>query len=288
MSKSRIDYENLIRNSILFSLDRNIQATAYRREALKMVEYLYLYMYSINPEKYKEFGLEITETANRCIKNHVPEAGDFLNYFNAAIAKEYRKALAQKQLVEHHAGVHIPEDDMRIIRKYMKYAKYRGYCELDNEAVDTLAEATGIAKERIIDCIVHYQGTYSISDTYTTDNGTEASLFDLISCIKHDAETVVEYEAAQDFLEHINEVFQTRQARQKHLLSKLLTAKVAGRLSEDQRLLRYAQQLDFFDDGIYAKSHRMGSAVTAREIGNTLGISEQSVSRTYKAFISLI
>lgn len=45
MGKSRVEYENLIRNSILFSLDRNTQATAYKREALKLVEYLYLYWY---------------------------------------------------------------------------------------------------------------------------------------------------------------------------------------------------------------------------------------------------
>lgn len=68
MNKSRIDYETLIRNSILFSLDRDRQAATYRREALNMVEYRYLYMNSLNSEKYKEFGLEITETANRCIK----------------------------------------------------------------------------------------------------------------------------------------------------------------------------------------------------------------------------
>ena len=68
MGKSRVEYENLIRNSILFSLDRNTQATAYKREALKLVEYLYLYLVSINADKYTEFGLEITETANRCIK----------------------------------------------------------------------------------------------------------------------------------------------------------------------------------------------------------------------------
>ena len=92
MGKSRVEYENLIRNSILFSLDRNTPATTYRREALKLDEYLYLYLVAINADKYTEFGLEITETANRCIKNYTADAGDFLNYFNSAISKEYRKA----------------------------------------------------------------------------------------------------------------------------------------------------------------------------------------------------
>ena len=99
MGKSRVEYENLIRNSILFSLDRNTQATTYRREALKLVEYLYLYLVAINADKYTEFGLEITETANRCIKNYTADAGDFLNYFNSAISKEYRKAYIFQRMI---------------------------------------------------------------------------------------------------------------------------------------------------------------------------------------------
>lgn len=91
MGTSRVEYENLIRNSILFSLDRNTQATAYRREALKLVEYLYLYSVAINTDKYTGFGLEITETANRCIKNYTAEVGDFLNYFILLSQKSIEK-----------------------------------------------------------------------------------------------------------------------------------------------------------------------------------------------------
>lgn len=288
MNKSRIDYENLIRNSILFSLDRNTQATAFCREALKMVEYLYLYLNSINSERYKEFGLEITETANRCIKNYVPETGDFLNYFNAAIAKEYRKALAQQQLAEHHGGIHIPEDDLRLIRKYIKFIGTKGSCEFDEATIDAIASATGIAKEKIADCITLYQSIYVTSDIYTSDDGSEGSLFDLIPSNHNDEREILEVEDAKDFLEHINEIFKTRQERQKPLLSKLLTAKIALRLSKDDRLLGYGRCMAFFDEEIYSVCCNRDAPVTAREIASKLGVSEQSVSRTYRGFISLI
>lgn len=288
MNKSRIDYETLIRNSILFSLDRNTQATAFRREALKMVEYLYLYLNSISSERYKEFGLEITETANRCIKNYVPETGDFLNYFNAAIAKEYRKALAQQQLAEHHGGIHIPEDDLRLIRKYIRFAETKGSYEFDDTTIAAIASATGITKEKIIDCITLYQDSYVTSDTYTADDGSEGSLFDLITSNQNNETDILEIEDAKDFLEHINEIFKTRQERQKPLLSKLLTAKIAIRLSEDERLLEQGRHMAFFDEEIYAMSCNLDIPITAREIGSSLGVSEQSVSRTYKVFISLI
>ena len=288
MNKSNIDYEILIRNSILFSLDRHTQATAFRREALKLVEYLYLYLNSFNLDKYKEFGLEITETANRCIKNYTSETGDFLNYFNAAISKEYRKAYARKHLAEQHCGVHIPENDKRIIRKYIKYAEVRGSYELDSEVVDAIVFATSIAKEKIIDCVTHYYLSFSKSDTYTKEEGTEGSLFDLLPSVLNSTEDLNQSEDAKDFLKHINEIYRTRQARQKILLARMLTAKIAFRLMEDTTLLRYAQTLEFFDESIYLDSCVRKSPISAREIGTSLGISEQSVSRTYKGFISLI
>lgn len=288
MNKSRIDYENLIHNSILFSLDRNTQATAFRREALKIVEYLYLYLNAINSDKYKEFGLEITETANRCIKNYVPGSGDFLNYFNAAIAKEYRKAFAQQQLAEHHGGIHIPEDDLRLIRKYIKFAEAKGSYEFDDTTVEAISSATGIGRDKIIDCITLYQSSYVTGDTYTADDGTEGSLFDLIPSNPNDESSILEIADAQELLEHINEIYTTRQERQKPLLAKLLTAKIALRLSEDERLLRHGRQMAFFDEEVYSMSCNRGIPVTAREIGSKLGVSEQSVSRTYKVFISLI
>ncbi|MGE9892644.1 hypothetical protein ACQRDF_10170 [Lachnospiraceae bacterium SGI.054] len=288
MNKSRIDYENLIRNSILFSLDRKNQATAFRREALKMVEYLYLYLNSINSERYKEFGLEITETANRCIKNYRPEAGDFLNYFNAAIAKEYRKAIAKKQLAENHGGVHIPEDDLRIIRKYIKFAETKGAYGFDDATVDAIVAATGITKEKIIECITLYQNSYVTSDAYTTDEGLEGSLFDLIPTNQNEETGILEIEDARNFLEHINEIFKTRQKRQKPLLSMLLTSKMALRLSEDDKLLEFCRNMEFFDEEIYSTSCSRGTPVTAREIASKFRVSEQSVSRSYKMFISLI
>lgn len=43
-------YERLIDSSSLFSLDKEKERTAYKREALKMVEHLYCYLMSVNKE----------------------------------------------------------------------------------------------------------------------------------------------------------------------------------------------------------------------------------------------
>ena len=288
MIKSRVEYENLIRNSILFSLDRTTQTTAYRREALKLVEYLYLYLVAINANKYAEFGLEITETANRCIKNYTADVGDFLNYFNSAIAKEYRKAYARKQLAEQHGGVHIPENDQRIIRKYIKYAEHNGNYEITEEMISTISNSTGIAYDRVADCISDYNNSFAVGESYTKDDESEGSLFEMMSSGKTTEDELTEISEAEDFIMHIDEVYSKRQARQKPLLSMLLTAKLTEEIWNNERLLEFARKQSFFNKEIYTDSCNRKSTITAREIATSLGLSEQSVSRTYKMFIALL
>ena len=95
----------MLRTSKLFSLNKQTKYVAYKREAMKMVEYLYRYLLAVNENKYIEFGDEIMLTAKCCISNFKSELGDFLNYFNAAWAKEYRRAYGKRQAEEFRCGV---------------------------------------------------------------------------------------------------------------------------------------------------------------------------------------
>ena len=56
-------YEKLIQESPLFSLDKKAEPVAFRNARLKMIENIYLYLLSINKEKYEPYGCEITEIA---------------------------------------------------------------------------------------------------------------------------------------------------------------------------------------------------------------------------------
>lgn len=285
MNKSRSEYEKLIRTSILFSLDRETQATAYKREALKMVKYLFLYLISINADKYSEYGLEITQTAERCIKNYNKDSGDFLNYFNSAISKEYRKAFSQKRFSEQHGGVHIPEQEQRIINKFIKLAEVKGAYDLTDDIIKKISEATGIKHERICECISLYQRSFVIEDAYTDEEGNESSIFDYIASDKLTEDSIIELDTAKELLEKVDEVFQKRQDRQKPLLSKLITAKISQQLQSDEKLLSIAKKKAFFDLDIFEMSIKRGTPPTAKEIGEKLGLSEQSISRTFKEFV---
>lgn len=285
MNKSRSEYEKLIRTSILFSLDRKTQTAAYKREALKMVEYLYLYLTSINADKYSEYGLEITQIAKRCIKNYNKETGDFLNYFNSAISKEYRKAFSQRRFSEQHGGVHIPEQEQRIINKFIKLAETQGVYDLSDDIIDKISESTGIKHERICECISLYQRSFVVEDTYTDDEGNESSIFDYIASDKLTEDSIIELDTAKELLQKVDEVFKKRQERQKPLLSKLITAKISQQLQSDEKLLSIVKKMAFFDFAVFEISIAQGYPPTAKEIGEKLGLSEQSISRTFKEFV---
>ena len=102
MYYDRERYEKLIIQSSLFSLDKEIDESAYKREALKMVEYLYCYLLGINEQKYEPYGYEITVVAKRCINGFKGEKGEFLHYFNAAW-KQKIKHIYSDQLHENSA-----------------------------------------------------------------------------------------------------------------------------------------------------------------------------------------
>ena len=89
-------------------------------------------------------------------------------------------------------------------------------------------------------------------------------------------------------LEKIDMIFSKRQERQKPLLSKLLTAKIVKQLIDYPELFVVAQKTTFFSNEIYEQTVKHGNPPTAKEIGESLGLSEQSVSRSYKVFVSLL
>ena len=104
MRYDRKEYEIKIVNSPLFSLDKETQYNDYKKEALKMVEYLYCYLCAINNEKSSDLGCEIVDLANRCINSYDISKGIFLHYFSVAWKNEYRKI--QQANIEDETIIH--------------------------------------------------------------------------------------------------------------------------------------------------------------------------------------
>ncbi|MBQ4586126.1 MAG: hypothetical protein IJA82_07965 [Clostridia bacterium] len=276
-------YEQLILASPLFSLER--ETSAYKKEALKMVEYLYLYMLSINESKYIEYGLEITETANKCILSFKKENGSFLNYFNTSMAKEYRRSSAKKQIEEMRGGIHIAGDDERNIRKIVKYINSHGIDEPTKEHIRLMAEAYELDEEYVEKLIRANREAVTISPRAYNENGEGISIFDMIPSSESADGELYDKENCEEILSKIEECFLECQERQKLIISESITRLICEIIVQYEiNISKYS----FINEQMIVEYIKTGKTPTQREIATKFGKNEASVSRTINEFLKRI
>lgn len=271
--------ESLINNSDVFVLEPG--TIRYRREALKLVELLYTYLMSINRDKYEEYGLEITETANRCLKNYDINTGPFLNYFNAAWKREYRHAIGRDLVGESYSGIKFPETIQRKLRSYFKYAQSMNQDYHSTEVENNVAQALNISLDdyRELAAIIENQ---TISEFTKGKDGDEHSLFDSLVSEKSVEEELFNAEMAESYIKVLNQKYNELQERQKPILKDLITFRLSELIAENVIDIRLVRNRVFFNKELYFEC-RKGN-VTMRLIAEMHSVKEQSASRTWKVF----
>lgn len=272
-------YEQLILASPLFSLER--ETSVYKKEALKMVEYLYLYMLAINESKYIEYGLEITETANKCISSFKEGSGSFLNYFNTSMAKEYRRASAKRQIEEMRGGIHIAEDDERNIRKIVKYINSQGIDEPTKEHIKLIAEAYELEEDYVKELIRANKEAVTISPNAYNDDGESISIFDMIPSSESADSELYDKESCEEILSKIEECFLECQERQKPIISDSVTRLICEIIAQYEINI---SMYSFINEQMVVEYIKAGKIPTQREIAAKFGKNEASISRTMKGF----
>ena len=282
MKSKRDDYKKLIEETPLFSLSKEESPTAYRREYLRLVENLYCYLMAVNESRYEEFGLEITETANRCIKNYNASIGNFLNYFLAAWKQEYSHALGKKIVIENTGGLKLSSEDVRNIRRFIKYRAERQDDFNMTQYVNAIAQAMEI-DEKQVEELLSISNLRVVSDIAINNDGEEYSLIDQIA---EDSviQTFIENDV-EDTLIKIEQVYLASQERQHLLLAKLITSKLWELAESNDAVYAQIKQRQFFDEGTFQKCRSQQTAISAKTIGASMGLLEASVSRTYHGFI---
>ena len=284
MKYDKAYYEKLITQSPVFTLDKEIEVSAYRREALKLVEYLYCYLLGINQSKYEPFGYEITVVAKRCIQNFSPALGDFLHYFNAAWKKEYSHIYSEQTHEEKFQGIHITEEDKRNIRRYKKYLQSTGEHQSHEFTCAQIAEALSLPKE-VVETVVEMTNI-NVGSTYQQNSdGEEYDVLDQLSdssCIESKLET---QESIEEILVSLDQGFLSLQDRQQPILSDLLTSRLLPVIEE---LDVDVQSFAFINVDIYTQYQSGIALPSQREIAQKYGRNEASVSRTLKQFIQKI
>lgn len=283
MYYEKFECERLIEESTLFKLDKEQEPSAYRRESLKMVEYLYCYLMGLGKTKYEEYGLEIVDTAKRCIENYKPESGKFLHYFNASWKQIYGHIIGKELVKDAFSGMHFTEDEERSFRKYMRFAQSMGQETYSDDFNQKVAEAMNLSEDEAVE-LRRMVESKPRSGTYTNDEGEEFSFLDQVDSGVYTDSSIWARESVLERLNDIQTVYEGLQNRQKPVMAQLITAKLATLVMDDDELEKQFRTMACFDAQIFEECKKRGEVVQAKEISDRLGMKEASTSRSWKMF----
>ena len=123
-----------------------------------------------------------------------------------------------------------------------------------------------------------------VSGIYRNEEGGTYSLIEQLDSGFYVDSAMLQKEEALELLDRIERVFDSLQERQKPILSCILTSKLSLKIAENQKLSEVFQDKQYYQDRIYQECLRRDAEVKAKEIAAQYGVTEASVSRTWRKF----
>lgn len=280
MGYNKADYERQITESKLFSLNKETESVAFRKESYKMVEYLYCYLLAQNEKKYEPFGCEITEVAVRCINNYDETKGVFLHYFNAAWKLEYSHLCGNQAVDDRLHGVKITESEKRAIKKYLRYEASLGKDLSRRELCEAIAEILDQPIEVVAEIaeLVEYR---MVDNEIMDDDGGRTSLFDQLSDGHLVEENLLTSARVEEILTVVETAFLSLQQRQMPIISDMMTLRLASTIVETGV---DTSSYSFISKEVLSQ-YSKDQLPSQRTIAEKYGKNEASISRTVKEFI---
>lgn len=280
MGYNKADYERQITESKLFSLNKETESVAFRKESYKMVEYLYCYLLAQNEKKYEPFGCEITEVAGRCINNYDETKGVFLHYFNAAWKLEYSHLCGNQAVDDRLHGVKITESEKRAIKKYLRYEASLGKDLSRRELCEAIAEILDQPIEVVAEIaeLVEYR---MVDNEIMDDDGGRTSLFDQLSDGHLVEENLLTSARVEEILTVVETAFLSLQQRQMPIISDMMTLRLASTIVETGV---DTSSYSFISKEVLSQ-YSKDQLPSQRTIAEKYGKNEASISRTVKEFI---
>lgn len=280
MGYNKADYERLITESKLFSLNKETESVAFRKESYKMVEYLYCYLLAQNEKKYEPFGCEITEVAVRCINNYDETKGVFLHYFNAAWKLEYSHLCGNQAVDDRLHGAKITESEKRAIKKYLRYEASLGRDLSRRELCEAIAEILDQPIEVVAEIaeLVEYR---MVDNEIMDDDGGRTSLFDQLSDGHLVEENLLTSARVEEILTVVETAFLSLQQRQMPIISDMMTIRLASTIVETGV---DTSSYSFISKEVLSQ-YSKDQLPSQRTIAEKYGKNEASISRTVKEFI---
>lgn len=281
------EYEEKIDHSPLFRLDKEREPIRYeteRRILLKMLtEYYVQYIYRDKP--LESYSLTLIETAHECIRYYNEGKGAFLHLFNAVMKRAMRVAVAKEQTERYRQGIRLAREDSYAIRKIIAFAKNKRLDIYDTDCQRKISQVLCLDPERVAELITMNENATAISNRVQGEDD-EIDLFDTIADRDISAEEkLIDRSESVELLKIADAVFGGCQERQKRMISLALTSEVVKAFDEDVEMAeKIMEGFSFRSEEWFLCYRESGAVLTARQIAQICGISEQSLSRAYKNF----
>ena len=285
---TREEYENLINNSPLFEIDKENSPALYKTERYNfltvLTDYYRLYVYPNKP--LDSYSMTLMETAMECIKYYDRDKGEFLHLFNSSMKRDLHIAKAKEIIEEKRQGIRVSNEDDKLIRKIIALANSKGLDIYDITIQQKISKVLNLELSRLQELLRINDDAVAVLSTVTNDDGDEVELFDLQSSHEKNAEDrLVEESAFISLIDRIDELITTVQDTQKRLLTMLLTIEIIKACDEDlDKTKNVLSSKELFNEEVFDYYEKYGELPTAKRIGILCGVSEQSLSRTYKNF----
>lgn len=290
MGYSKEQYEEQINSAVVFSIDRSNDSVLWETEARKLLVLTIEYYKDcvMRKETFENYAVELFESVQQSIRSFSPEKGTFLHYVNVAVKNRINQKKLSDALDRQRQGMSVSAKDNQLIRKMLSFVRSKGYDVNDRETQERIAARFNVPVSQVRFCVEQSQITV-LNETISDEDGEESSIFDKIASADPSAEQSMEDREKQfDLIRRVDAAFRTCQDRQKPLLSRLLTARLIPAIDLNDELLSELEALSFIDKSLM-KEYISGVKVpSARQIAEEYGMSEQSVSRTYKTFLEKV
>lgn len=278
---------------LVFDIDREQNPVKFKNEAMKLVEYLYLYVlekYKHNRTllykgNYEEYALEIVKTGLGCVYNYNPnheKGASFLTYFIASWKLECARI---RRRGAGDTGVAIPERDKRLLGQLKEYLQSKNIVFSPTLHRDLVSEVLKVSDERVRDIIYLY--FLKVESVMINEEGEEILLIDSIRNDKLTPEEIEIKKAKWDeVMKRIERGYEDLQRKPKPYVNDVITCDVAGVLSyynED-----YSYDYSFINTQLMKEMLYNGIILRGKDISEKYNISPQTLSRAYSTAIKKI
>lgn len=285
---SKEELVKLIDNSPLFTIDKESCPMQYMSERYRLLtlltDYYRFFVFPTRP--LDSYSMVLVESAVECIKYYDASRGSFLHLFSSVMKRELGIAKAKELIDSRRSGIKLTIEDDRLIRKILSFANSKCLDIHDTAVQEKISKALNISVLKLNEMIRINDNAVTVENIITTAEGDETNIFDTLSSADKSVEDMlIEDDSATEIVEHMVTVFNQLQARQKKMISMIVTAEIIKSFDLDlDRVRNIAGKCVIFNEEVAAYCKDKAAPPTARQIAKWCGVSEQSASRAYKNF----